>query len=172
MELFLSRSLLLCQFPLYVRYLAIPTFDNSLHSYLLPSIWKQCIWHSFVEEFNGLPQLREDYHSVCSHNALCCIIALHCLVHLLPPDLQQQRFPAIWAIKTFTSISETHTLSDVIFWSTVTYATWQVSYYFMISHQHHEEIAAGRPTSFTWLRKSFSKVYCIGEYVHPPPESF
>jgi hypothetical protein len=99
-------------------------------------------------------------------------VTLHCLVHLLPPDLQQQRFPAIWAIKTFTSISETHSLSDVIFWSTVTYATWQVSYYFMISHQHREEIAAGRPTSFTWLRKSFSKVYCIGEYIQRLPEPF
>jgi hypothetical protein len=31
-------------------------------------------------------------------------VALHCLVHLLPPDLQEERFPAIWAIKTFTSV--------------------------------------------------------------------
>jgi hypothetical protein len=100
-------------------------------------------------------------------------VALHCLVHLLPPDLQEERFPAIWAIKTFTSVSQTHnSLSDGIFWSTVTYATWQVSYYFMISQQHREEIAAGRPTSFTWLRNSFSKVYCIGEYIHRLPESF
>ena len=99
-------------------------------------------------------------------------VALHCLVHLLPPDLQQQRFPAIWEIKTFTSVSKTHnSLLDVIFWSTVTYAIWQVSYYFMISHRHREEIAAGQPNSFTWLRSSFSKVYCIGEYIHRLPES-
>jgi hypothetical protein len=170
MELFLSRPLLLCQFPLYVRYLAIPIFDNSLHWYLLFSIWKQCIRHSFVEEFNGLPQLREDYHGVCSYNAMCCIALPS---PSPPPDLQQQRFPAIWAIKTFTSASETHnSLSGVIFWSTVTYATWQVPYYFMISHQHREEIAAGRPTSFTWLRNSFSKVYCIGEYIRWLSESF
>jgi hypothetical protein len=42
----------------------------------------------------------------------------------------------------------------------------------MITLRHHEQIAAGRSTSFTWLKNSYSKVNGIGEYMHWFPESF
>jgi hypothetical protein len=49
-------------------------------------------------------------------------------------------------------------------WSTIPYAIWQLSYHFLITVRRREKIAAGRPTSFTWLRKSYSKAW-IGKVV-------
>jgi hypothetical protein len=55
-------------------------------------------------------------------------------------------------------------------WSTIPYAFWQLSYYFFITVRRREKIAAGRPTSFTWLRKSYSKVW-IGKIVLSLPNA-
>lgn len=54
-------------------------------------------------------------------------------------------------------------------WSTVPYAIWQLSYHFLITVRRREKIAAGRPTSFTWLLKSYSKAP-IGKFVLSLPE--
>lgn len=54
-------------------------------------------------------------------------------------------------------------------WSTVPYAFWQLTYYFFITVRRREKIAAGRPTSFVWLRRSYSKVW-IGKFVLSLPE--
>jgi len=98
-------------------------------------------------------------------------VTLHTLVHLLPPDLQQDRFPAIWAIKTSPVGSKTHyNLFSMTLWSTIPYVVWQLSYHFLITVRRREKIAAGRPTSFTWLRKSYSKAW-IGKMVLSLPES-
>ena len=98
-------------------------------------------------------------------------VTLHCLVHLLPPDLQQQRFPAVYAIATSPPGSKTHySLFDMTLWSTIPYAIWQLSYHFLITVRRREKIAAGRPTSFTWLRKSYSKAW-LGKFVLSLPES-
>jgi hypothetical protein len=98
-------------------------------------------------------------------------VSLHCLVHLLPPGLQEERFPAIWAIKSSTPGSDTHySLPAMTLWSTVPYAVWQLSYHFMITVRRREKIAAGRPTSFTWLRRSYSKAW-IGKFVLSLPET-
>ncbi len=98
-------------------------------------------------------------------------VTLHCLVHLIPDELQQQRFPAIWTIKNSPPGSKEHySLLAMTLWSTIPYAIWQLSYHFMITVRRREKIAAGRPTSFTWLRKSYSKVW-IGKLVLSLPES-
>jgi hypothetical protein len=55
-------------------------------------------------------------------------------------------------------------------WSTIPYAVWQLLYHFLITVRRREKIAAGRPTSFTWLRKSYSKAW-IGKLVLSLPES-
>jgi len=91
---------------------------------------------------------------------------LHCIVHLLDPAAQQDRFPAIWTIKNSPAGSSTAyaNLFSMLAWSTIPYAVWQLSYYFFITVRRREKIAAGRPTSFTWLRKSYSKVW-IGKVV-------
>ncbi|GAB7354421.1 hypothetical protein MBLNU459_g4912t1 [Dothideomycetes sp. NU459] len=83
---------------------------------------------------------------------------LHCIVHLLPPDIQRVKFPAIYSIR-FSPVDspEHYTLGAMIVWATVPYAVWQLSYHFLITVRRREKIAAGRPTSFTWLRKSYAK---------------
>jgi hypothetical protein len=97
---------------------------------------------------------------------------LHCLVHLLPPEEQQKRFPAIWNIRDAPSGSPTAyaNILSMLAWSTLPYAFWQLSYYFFITVRRKEKIAAGRPTSFTWLRRSYSKTW-IGKFVLSLPES-
>jgi hypothetical protein len=91
---------------------------------------------------------------------------LHCVVHLLSPEFQEKRFPAIWTIKTSPPGSPTAyaNVLSMLAWSTIPYAFWQLTYYFFITVRRREKIAAGRPTSFTWLRKSYSKVW-IGKFV-------
>ncbi|KAG6127983.1 hypothetical protein E4U35_004205 [Claviceps purpurea] len=91
---------------------------------------------------------------------------LHCLVHLLSPEDQKARYPAIWAIKHADpgSPAAYANVVSMLAWSTIPYAFWQLSYYFFITVRRREKIAAGRPTSFTWLRRSYSKTW-IGRIV-------
>ncbi|KAG6154031.1 hypothetical protein E4U51_006201 [Claviceps purpurea] len=91
---------------------------------------------------------------------------LHCLVHLLSPEDQKARYPAIWAIKHADpgSSAAYANVVSMLAWSTIPYAFWQLSYYFFITVRRREKIAAGRPTSFTWLRRSYSKTW-IGRIV-------
>ncbi|KAL7959190.1 hypothetical protein V8C34DRAFT_280566 [Trichoderma compactum] len=95
---------------------------------------------------------------------------LHCIVHLYPAELQETRFPAIWAIKTAIPGSPTAyaNVLSMLAWSTIPYAIWQLSYYFFITVRRREKIAAGRPTSFTWLRRSYAKTW-IGKFVLARP---
>lgn len=97
---------------------------------------------------------------------------LHCIVHLCKPEHQLERFPAVYAIKHSPPGSPTAyaNLVSMLTWSTIPYAVWQLSYYFFITVRRREKIAAGRPTSFTWLRKSYSKAW-IGRLVLSLPES-
>jgi hypothetical protein len=97
-------------------------------------------------------------------------VTLHCIVHLLPPGLQETRFLAIWTIRNSPVGSPTHySLLSMTLWSTIPYAIWQLSYHFLITVRRREKIAAGRPTSFTWLRRSYSKAW-IGKFVISLPE--
>ena len=98
---------------------------------------------------------------------------LHCLVHLLDPEDQRKRFPAIWTVKTSPPGSPTAyaNVLSMLAWSTIPYAFWQLSYYFFITVRRRDKIAAGRPTSFTWLRKSYSKAW-IGKIVLGLPNMF
>lgn len=97
---------------------------------------------------------------------------LHCVVHLCNPEHQRERFPAVYAIKHSPPGSPTAyaNLVSMLTWSTIPYAVWQLSYYFFITVRRREKIAAGRPTSFTWLRKSYSKAW-IGRLVLSLPDS-
>lgn len=97
---------------------------------------------------------------------------LHTMVHLIPVELQKERFPAIWIIKTAPAGSPTAyaNVVSMLAWSTIPYALWQFSYYFFITVRRREKIAAGRPTSFTWLLRSYSKTW-IGKLVLSLPES-
>ena len=75
---------------------------------------------------------------------------LHVLVHLIPPEMQLDKFPAIFTIKfSPPDAPEHYSLSDMIIWATLPYAIWQLSYHFLITVRKRNQIAAGRPTSFT-----------------------
>lgn len=98
-------------------------------------------------------------------------VTLHCLVHLTGATFQKERFPAIYAIKYSPSDSPEHySLWAMMVWATVPYAVWQLAYHFLITVRRREKIAAGRPTSFTWLRKSYAKTW-IGRLVLSLPDS-
>lgn len=91
---------------------------------------------------------------------------LHCIVHLMSPEEQQKRFPALWVVKNSPPGSPTAyaNIISMLAWSTIPYAVWQLSYYFFITVRRREKIAAGRPTSFTWMRRSYAKTW-IGRFV-------
>ncbi|KAG6995428.1 glycerophosphocholine acyltransferase 1 [Physcia stellaris] len=55
-------------------------------------------------------------------------------------------------------------------WASLPYAIWQLSYHFLITVRRREKIAAGRPTSFTWLRKSYANTW-IGRLILSLPNS-
>lgn len=98
-------------------------------------------------------------------------VTLHCLVHLLPLDLQATRFPAIYNIKTSEPSSPEHyTLPQMMLWATIPYAFWQLSYHVLITVRRREKIAAGRPTSFTWLRRSYAPTI-LGKFVLSLPDA-
>ena len=97
-------------------------------------------------------------------------VTLHCLVHLTTPTFQQARFPAIYAIRFSSPDSPEHYgLWAMMGWASIPYAIWQLSYHFLITVRRREKIAAGRPTSFTWLRKSYAHSW-IGRSVLSLPE--
>jgi Protein of unknown function (DUF2838) len=97
-------------------------------------------------------------------------VTLHTLVHLTPPEILKTRFPAIYTIKFSAPNSPEHyTLWAMLLWATVPYAIWQLSYHIFITVRRREKIAAGRPTSFTWLRKSYARTW-IGRIVLNLPD--
>ena len=97
-------------------------------------------------------------------------VVLHCIVHLTPADTLITRFPAVYNIKfSEPGTPEHYSLTAMITWATVPYAVWQLSYHFFITIRRREKIAAGRPTSFTWLRKSYAKT-SIGRFVLSLPD--
>ena len=87
-------------------------------------------------------------------------VTLHCMVHLTPENLQQTLFPAVYAIRQSPPTSPQHyTLLSMMLWASVPYIVWQASYHLLITVRRREKIAAGRPTSFTWLRKSYANTF-------------
>jgi hypothetical protein len=98
-------------------------------------------------------------------------VTLHCIVHLTPVEKLKERFPAVYSIKfSQPGDPEHYGLGAMIIWSTAPYLVWQLMYHFLITVRRRDKIAAGRPTSFTWLRKSYSKAW-IGRFVLSLPEA-
>lgn len=73
---------------------------------------------------------------------------LHCLVHLISPQMQQEKFPAIYNIRfSLPDSPEHYSLGAMMVWATVPYAVWQLSYHFLITVRRREKIAAGKLTN-------------------------
>ena len=90
-------------------------------------------------------------------------VVLHTLIHLLPPSYSHVRYPALANVPNLDLWRG--------FWiSSLVHSLWQGWYYIFITLRRREKIAAGRPTSFTWLKKSYAKTW-IGKWVNSLPES-
>ncbi len=99
-------------------------------------------------------------------------VTLHVLVHLLPAEMLLAKFPAIHTIKYSPPTAPEHYhLTAMVIWATLPYAIWQLSYHVLITIRKRTKIAEGRPTSFTWLRKSYSGNF-LGKFVLSFPEMY
>ncbi|KAI5810816.1 hypothetical protein BZA77DRAFT_340129 [Pyronema omphalodes] len=154
----------LCYFVNVMLLLSLWVFPNSrrlfIAAYCLSygnNAWAIAMWRNSMV-FHSLDKVT----SLFIH--LMPPVVLHCMVHLCDPEFQAARFPAVARIKT----TELYGLRDMIIWATFPYFIWQISYHFGISVRKRDKIAAGRPTSFTWLLKSYKNTW-IGKIVHRLP---
>ncbi|KAI5795629.1 hypothetical protein EDC01DRAFT_652968 [Geopyxis carbonaria] len=155
----------LCYFVNLLLMLSVWVFPNSrrlmISTYCLAygnNAWAIAMWRNSMV-FHSLDKVTSLFIHIMPP------VVLHCLVHLADPAFVEERFPAISRIKGV----EHYGLREMIIWATVPYAVWQLSYHYLITVRRREKIAAGRPTSFTWLRKSYSKTW-IGKLVLALPD--
>lgn len=156
----------LCYFVNVLLSLSIWIFPNSrrlfISTYCLSygnNAWAIAMWRNSLV-FHSLDKVTSLFIHIMPP------LVLHCLVHQLDPAYQAVRFPAISRVRGV----EQYGLGDMILYATIPYATWQISYHFMITVRRAAQIKAGRPTSFTWLRRSYAKTW-IGKFVLMLPES-
>ncbi|CAZ85113.1 unnamed protein product [Tuber melanosporum] len=156
----------LCYFVNLLLLLNIWVFPNSrrlmISTYCLAygnNAWAIAMWRNSLV-FHSLDKVTSLFIHIMPP------VVLHCLVHLLDQDLVDSRFPSISRVKGV----EKYGLIEMVIWATVPYGVWQLSYHLFITVRRREKIAAGRPTSFTWLRKTYSKTW-IGKLVLRLPET-
>lgn len=89
-------------------------------------------------------------------------LVLHTLIHTIPTEYSHELYPALKYVRNLN-------LVHGIWSSSVVHITWQGWYYLFIMVGHRKQIVAGHPTSFTWLRKSYSKTW-LGKWVKGLPE--
>ncbi|KAG4304588.1 hypothetical protein PORY_001981 [Pneumocystis oryctolagi] len=87
---------------------------------------------------------------------------LHTIIHIVPTNYTYRRFPALEKLKHID-------IFPAFIAASIAYFVWQILYYIFIQVRRREKISAGRPTSFTWLLKSYSKTW-IGKLVLKLPE--
>ncbi|BFZ56807.1 hypothetical protein PYCC9005_003855 [Savitreella phatthalungensis] len=87
---------------------------------------------------------------------------MHTIVHLLPRSYTDERFPGVGRATELPFLT-------CIASASAFYLLWQILYYVLIQVRRQEKIKAGRPTSFTWLLKSYSKTW-LGKLVLRLPE--
>lgn len=91
-------------------------------------------------------------------------ITMFVLVHETPKDYIKVRYPAIAEIQNWNFVN------GIIFTS-IYYTVWQVSYHYFITVRRREQIAKGRVTSFTYLKKRQEKTP-LGRFVNSLPYSW
>ncbi|RKP29960.1 hypothetical protein METBISCDRAFT_2844, partial [Metschnikowia bicuspidata] len=88
-------------------------------------------------------------------------ITIFVLVHEAPQDYIAQRYPAIAQVETWNFVHG-------ILVTSIYYTIWQVSYHYFITVRRREEIAKGRVTSFTYLKKKNNRS-ALGRFVNSLP---
>ncbi|KAK9446519.1 uncharacterized protein V1518DRAFT_378577 [Limtongia smithiae] len=91
-------------------------------------------------------------------------VVLHVINFELEPEYKAQRFLGAASLK---SASLTRGLACASVW----YFIWQSLYHFFITIRRKDKIAAGRLTSFEWLRRSYKDTH-LGIFVNSLPEPF
>lgn len=119
----------LCYFVNIMLLLAVWVFPNSrrliISAYCLSygnNAWAIAMWRNSMV-FHSLDKVTSLFIHIMPP------VVLHCIVHLLDPAYQAQRFPAVSRIKT----TELYGLREMLLWATVPYLVWQISYHFLIS---------------------------------------
>ncbi|EMR08461.1 hypothetical protein PNEG_03289 [Pneumocystis murina B123] len=87
---------------------------------------------------------------------------LHTIIHIVPIEYTYKRFPVL---EELTDID----IFPAFIATSIAYFIWQALYYIFIQVRRREKISAGRPTSFTWLLKSYSNTW-IGKLMLKLPE--
>ncbi|KAK6205393.1 uncharacterized protein RJT21DRAFT_117867 [Scheffersomyces amazonensis] len=88
-------------------------------------------------------------------------VTMFVLTHEMPIEHIKVRYPAIASIDNWDFFSG-------IFWTSVYYTIWQVSYHFFITIRKRDKIAQGKVTSFTYL-KNKNKNTALGRFVNSLP---
>ncbi|KAI5808772.1 hypothetical protein DFH27DRAFT_598380 [Peziza echinospora] len=155
----------LCYFVNVLLLLSIWVFPNSrrlfISTYCLAygnNAWAIAMWRNSLV-FHSLDKVTSLFIHIMPP------LVLHSMVHQLDPAFLTTRFPAVARVKGV----EKYGLLDMILYATIPYALWQISYHFLITVRRAAQIKAGRPTSFTWLRKSYAKTW-LGKLVLRLPE--
>lgn len=91
-------------------------------------------------------------------------IIMYVITHQLDPVYKAKRFPG--SIKL-----EQWNFWQGIFYTSIMYFIWQLSYHYFITIRKAEKIKKGKVTSFEYLRKTFSKTL-LGKFVNSLPEPF
>lgn len=88
-------------------------------------------------------------------------VTMFVIVHELEPEYVKIRFPAVSAIDKWNFVHG-------IFWTSIYYTLWQVSYHYFITIKRKEQIKKGKVTSFTYLKEKNRKS-TLGKFVNSLP---
>lgn len=88
-------------------------------------------------------------------------ITMFVLVHQIPKEYIQERYPAISDVENWNFVNG-------IIWTSIYYTVWQVTYHYFITVRRKEQIAKGRMTSFTYLKEKNKKSF-LGRLVNSQP---
>lgn len=88
-------------------------------------------------------------------------ITIFVLVHEVPKEYIAENYPAIGQVESWNFVNG-------IIVTSIYYTIWQVSYHYFITVRRREQIAKGRVTSFTYLKKKNSKTF-LGRIVNGLP---
>lgn len=88
-------------------------------------------------------------------------VTMFVLVHETPIEYLAEHYPAIAQVESWNFVNG-------IIWTSIYYTIWQVSYHYFITVRRKEQIAKGRVTSFTYLKKRNSKS-ALGKFVNSLP---
>lgn len=181
-----SGSVLFRQRRSATGHLGVPQLAAADHLGVLPVVRQQCVGDRHVAQLDGVPLARQGDVAVHPHHAAGGV-ALHRAPGgpglpgaAVPGRQPDQDYGAVRAARhaalgngALSSLADRLSLSD---FGTCGLWKWAVGKRAQKTEREgkqvrrRDKIAAGRPTSFTWLKKSYRNT-AIGRFVHQLPET-